>query len=214
VATLGSAESVGFEVDLERGPTLSGRAIDADGRAVAGAHVRLVLSHPTGCSWPHAFGVTHRCGWPPPVVTDSEGRFEWLSFPADVAARWPGSHFVLLLEGDAFETALVHRVETRSPDADGVIGIDVVLRRGQELRGRVLGPDGAPVAGATVSATAEAVTGQPVCVRLVRHATTDAAGRFRLDHVPEGEIVVSCGDVRAPLRTAHGRSLEARLTLP
>ena len=170
-----------IRADLEAGITIEGRVTDRRGGPVPDAHVGLVLSMPWGCSWPHAFGVAQNAQWPPPCRTDEDGRFEWLSFPAQHATVHEDSQFVLLIEDERLAPAMVPSVETLTPNEAGVILVTAELQDGASLEGVVLGPSGEPARGATVEASAAPVAGQPVCVRFEKSAQTDDTGRFKLE---------------------------------
>ena len=110
------------------------------------------------------------------VVSDAEGRFALKMTPPEarmgflrVFARAPG-----------YVGASVHTL--------GLGDIDIALDVGQRITGRVLGPDGAPVPQARVSANLRGVTtGRPgrrdgnFCFQQTR---TDVNGRFVLDSLP------------------------------
>ncbi|MFW6175678.1 MAG: carboxypeptidase regulatory-like domain-containing protein, partial [Acidobacteriota bacterium] len=66
-------------------------------------------------------------------------------------------------------------------------GVEVVLAEGVEVTGRVLDPDGLPVAGAGVQVLE--VHGQRMAYR-GEHATTGSDGRFTLDTLPEGRLTL------------------------
>jgi hypothetical protein len=192
--TLGVGETLRIDASLERGTTLRGRVVDPLGQPVADAHIGLVLSLPTACSWPYATGVARNAHWPPPVRTDAHGEFEWLSFPLHQVRADPSAHYVLLVDHESHAPAMVHRVEAIAPNEKGVVELRIRLEPGAVLRGRVLGVTGSPLQGATVTATAAPLPDQPVCVRNDRSAETDAAGHFQF---------------RGLLRTAHTVTAEA-----
>jgi hypothetical protein len=194
--------NVEIEVALERGVTIEGRVADASGRAIAGVHLSLVLSDVQSCSWPHAFHVSRRAGWPPHCTSGPDGSYEWLSFPIEFARE--SSHWVLVVRDDEHAAALIQRVEQIVPDEDGVVRADVVLPDGVACRGVVRRPDGSPAAGAAVRLWQDPEVGQPVCVSIEKGATTDAEGRFTVTGLKRTrhQVLVEMGGC-APVRTAH-----------
>jgi len=172
--------SVRIDVALEPGVTIAGVVTDAGGKGVASARIGLVLSHPRGCSWPHAFGVTRTIHWPPPCRTDETGAFDFLSFPVGHANAFSQAHFVLLVEHEEFAPVMVHRLEALPPDAAGVVHVKRVLERGSVLEGEVLLPSGAPAAGATVLIRARPDPDQPICVEFKKGVLANEAGEFKV----------------------------------
>jgi hypothetical protein len=182
--SLSEREPVALQVALARGTTLEGRVRDRSGRFVRGAHIGLVLADPRGCSWPHSAWFSETAHWPPSVRTDAHGRFEWLSFPVEWTQGREDAHYVLYASHDTYAPAMVHRVESLPRDSAGVIDIEVVVDEGVRLVGDVLGPDGGPLRGATVKATASPLADQPFCLHFDQTSKTDEAGRFTLGGLP------------------------------
>jgi hypothetical protein len=131
-------------------------------------------------------------------------------------------------------------VSDRVPDADGVIEVDVPLRPRPTVRGRVLGEDGRPIAGARlrlqvrvrttwadfnpsralIEGTSLAVTGYPgggdVVLNYASEYVTGSDGSYALDVPAEGEVVlVARAEAHAPERveTPASRDSNADLTL-
>lgn len=166
-----------IEVELERGITLAGVVRDEAGSPIPDAHIGLVLSGPCSCSWPYAFHFTDKASWPPPLRTDASGRFEWLSFPRELAGG-NGTRWVLTAEHRDFLPGLAHNVESLVADPDGVASVDFVLGKGASLQGAVLGPSGNPLAGAKVTVRAEPTSDQPVCISFAKEGVTSETGTF------------------------------------
>lgn len=168
-----------FDMRLEKGRTIAGRIVDEAGQPVVGAKLGLVLSGPNWCSWPYAFGMGGDTHWPPDCVSDADGRYAWLSFPAKEhdgptrEARW-----VLSAEHSDLEPAMAHDIGRLAPDEHGVVRIDFTLAAGMELSGSVLGPEGQALGGTKVTISAEVRPDQPECVRFEKEAVTDGAGTF------------------------------------
>ncbi|MBI2300947.1 MAG: carboxypeptidase regulatory-like domain-containing protein [Armatimonadetes bacterium] len=208
-SSIGGEGTHTISVSLKRGPTLAGRVTDEAGQPVAGAGLRLTLAGPDWCGWPHVFTFGGIGTWPPAVTTDEDGRFEWLSFLADEAAE-RGARWVMVAEHEAHEPAMAQSLETWPMDEERVIQIPLVLSRGVELTGRVVGPVGEAVAGATVSARAEWRIDQPSCVQFTQTAASDAEGRFCLRGLParKHELTV-CAERMAPKTVEADPRLDA-----
>jgi protocatechuate 3,4-dioxygenase beta subunit len=145
-------------------PRISGRVLDESGRPIAGASVRR--EDPD--VFDRAFGLnsTNACQGKHPVaqLSDGAGRFAF-----DLA---DGDSFDLGIDAPGY---LREIRKVTSGTAAG--GLEVVLRSGATIAGRVFAPDGSPVAGARVYAAQDDRTPQTV---------TDARGRFRLAPVMPG----------------------------
>lgn len=178
--TVTGDQEVHIAANLERGPTIAGTVRRADGRPLAGAEIDLVFSGPRSCSQPYGFTLSPSVRWPPPVVTDAEGFFEWLSLPLELAQYMPDHHHVLCVHHEDHPVEFLHRVEALPHDADDVIHLDAVMQQGETLSGTVLGPDGKPRARAKVVATVDELPDQPVCLRDRRSVLTDHTGTFEL----------------------------------
>jgi beta-lactamase regulating signal transducer with metallopeptidase domain len=167
-ATKSKTEKPQKEAPQPKNHTVSGRCVeDLNGSALAGVSVRL-------------YQVAGRTS--PPVeiartVSDDDGRY---AFTGLVAPRHEGHLDRLVYVAFGFA-------------ANRPIGISFMHFRGQEevvtigmarqrsiLAGKVIDPDGQPVAGATV--LRNFVYDRPVAE--LGSATTDAEGRFELDDVP------------------------------
>jgi protocatechuate 3,4-dioxygenase beta subunit len=144
-------------------PRISGRVIDETGRPVAGA--RITPGDPEDPSI-----ARNRRGWNPcrkesPLaeITDAAGHFTFDLQEAGEVELW------VRASGYLREIRKVSKGQTG--------GIDVVLRRGATVAGRVFAADGSPVPGARVYATQEEGAAATV---------TDAQGRYRLVSVEPG----------------------------
>jgi protocatechuate 3,4-dioxygenase beta subunit len=135
---------------------LAGRVGDELGRALAGAHVRLVLPDGFAARFNAVFDATEMREWS--ATADGEGRFE--------LARAP------IVEGSRIAAALDGYLESgvEAPLAADR-GLEIVLRRPppdeHAIRGRVEDPQGRPVARARVTLGAQTVP-------------SDENGEFRL----------------------------------
>jgi 5-hydroxyisourate hydrolase-like protein (transthyretin family) len=73
-----------------------------------------------------------------------------------------------------------------------IAGLELALRPGGTLTGRIVGANGGPVAGLTVSALrlATGPGGQPVTAQM---AQTSERGEFQLNNLPEGQyVIIAC----------------------
>jgi protocatechuate 3,4-dioxygenase beta subunit len=171
------------ELVLEPAPPWVGRVEDTGGRPVAGARVTFT-----------ADGVAGRA--PPSIVTDEGGRFEIAPPPPPA----PGRRIVLTAEGPGGHAALALRPGDAAPRP-----LTLVLRGGVTVTGRVVDPDGTPVAGAVIrmdpiwSALADRRRPGPETSRLLAlnemgrvrlTATSGDGGHFRLESVPDGPYFV------------------------
>ncbi|MGE0192815.1 MAG: carboxypeptidase regulatory-like domain-containing protein [Planctomycetota bacterium] len=140
------------------GRTVEGVVVDdADGSPIAGADVWIARP---GASTPA--GITDAQGrfGPAPAGTDAERQF--------VAVRAPG-----------FAPALEPVVLRPAEAGTARVSVEVRLRRAEPWRGRVLGVDGAPAAGARVAWTADGVAG-----RSPASARSDEGGWFTIEPPP------------------------------
>lgn len=118
---------------------------------------------------------------PAVVRTDAEGRFK-------VGPLMPGPVMSAVIKAPGYTAASASMWTGNSwPDVslDAPAQVDVQLKRGGAIEGRVTTPAGAPVAGANVVAVQAGNmgamwVGSPA-------ATTDAEGRYRMDGAPPGD---------------------------
>ncbi|HEX6886436.1 MAG TPA: sigma-70 family RNA polymerase sigma factor, partial [Planctomycetota bacterium] len=140
------------EIVLRSGPTLRGRVLDPTGTPLEGVRISARIPLVVGAA-----------------TSDAEGRFELAGMPA--ASPSSGAVLFLKLEKEGFASCLHMPV----PDARGEV--ELRMERGAGLAGRVLAPDGTPVAGALVSL---GLGGEGP------RAFTDGAGGFELGPAPSG----------------------------
>ena len=147
---------------LSKGRRVLGSVVDMDGNPVAEAQVSLL--------------------WP---LDPSDFR-SMLEAPAAAAATDGGGAFALPATGPGqYEVRVSHadyadrplsRVEIPAGESDFDLG-DLALAAGGAIHGIVTGPDGEPVARATIQARERNRRGRSA----TKTATTDTDGRFRLD---------------------------------
>jgi len=199
------AEAPRVEVALEPGRTLTGRVVDADRRPVAGASVWLRL---VGAEAVPFSGFLLAAGPSDDgVTTDDEGRFRLGGLPDDGGPE--AVHAVVLARAPGVGEGLL----AWTPDLRDPV---VVLRPRASLQGRVLDPEGAPVADALVRARLEAREGWGDW-NDSWETRTDAEGSFRFDDLPPEplRVLAEAGARRsaelAVDPTRPGATLELRL---
>ncbi len=143
-----------------------GRIADAQGRGIANATVKQINS-----SWT--------------ATTDAEGRFPLPKLKPREGTRLTVSAAGFLPVDDG--VGLV-------PSRDGKYivsgGWPIQLARPTTLSGRVLGPDGKPLAGAPLSITIWVHFPQNNCVSNYQKTITDEQGRFTMKRIPPGSHVI------------------------
>ena len=164
------AEGAELRVDLVLARPLAfrGRVVDAGGRGLARCRVSAQPVEPL------------RGAYPPPQTTDDEGRFAmegvadiaWTLQVFDPDAPW----FVALEHGPA------------KPGGELTLVLDAKHRPSAHLVGRVVGPEGVPVAGSKVGVFR--VGGNTFVHRPILESD---AGRFDVGPVPPGRYVLDLG---------------------
>ena len=185
-------EDIG-EHTLPRGERLSGIAVDASGKAIAGAAVSLEPGVAGGDDF--AYRVVTR-----KAVTGEDGKFQFEEASAT------GNRVTIEKAGlaPARETGL----------RAGAVPRPIAVKAGDPVTGVVLGASRKPAAGALVRLESSRAT--------TRWVETDAEGRFTIPHAPDGRgaIVVDAGeagwgsrpDVKLPL--GEGKSITIALARP
>ena len=147
---------------------VAGRVIDADGKPVAGATVG-VFEDARGFSSSRSMGAD-----PKQEIADDEGGFVFADVP-------PGA-FGLSAEAPRHQSAELRGLEVKP--GQELAGVEIVLPAGAAVEGRVLSPEGSPVANARV-AVAEASRGGTFSFSSQR-AGTDADGHYRIEGIAPG----------------------------
>ncbi len=154
---------------LRRGTVIEGRVVSPDGHPVAGAEV----FYGSGRRYANAI---------PPFKTDAQGRFT-----IGVA---PGTLSTLTAQATGFGPALLPIRGGAEPSR-----VQLTLPRSRVLRGRVVNPEGKPIAGASLSVAWSGPESSAAAHRgneaLARGLTTDADGRFTWTDAPDRGISAS-----------------------
>lgn len=132
---LRSSERRRLQVVLGPGGVSSGRAVDEEGRPVAGAEI-LLESEAFG-RYPEYLPAFVRARAMPRARTDGSGRFQFHDLPqGDLELRIQHPSYLAFSDGSPIQ---------RRPDLG-----ELRLRRGTTLNGRVIDPEGLPVPGIAV----------------------------------------------------------------
>lgn len=161
------------EVTLEAEVVLEGLVTDEHGKPLAGARVYSSLPDPASVS-PERWQQLLESGRSSQTGTD--GRFL-------LGNLIRGHSYSLSAELDGYLPAKVSGIEapTREP-------LRIELKPAPTLVGRVVGPDGRPVAMASVNARRE---GAPVHMPPIASADADENGRFRLSFPAPGPVTLA-----------------------
>ncbi len=186
------------EVPVRRGRKLSGLVVDAaSGEPVEGMEVDVAVQRTVTVP-----GMGEAQSWMPAgrTVTAADGSFR-------VDDLEPGTVEVRI-SGKGYRPASVQVTVPEEQDPEPVM---VKVKAGETVRGRVLGPDGIPAAGAAVTAESGPGVGTSV------HTGTD--GAFVLEGLEPGEIrVVAVSEEglrgEAVTRAGSGEELVIRLERP
>ena len=171
-------ETVLQPVRLARGATVTGLVREPGGVPAAGARIEVNVTPDDGSDAGFNFGrmLAHRT-----VSCDDQGRF---SVPAVAKG-------VLTLTARGHAGAATRKTLNVGGDDDAP-KVQIDLRNALDLKGRVVGPDGHGLAGASVSAATvlEGLLGDDAFVES-KAAVTDANGEFALQGLPSGTLKVT-----------------------
>lgn len=181
-----------LEVELQASRELRIRVVDERGEPVAGTSVMLGIQRPPGSE---QFG-----GSRPPFKTSDSGEVQvdlrgGSTVQIDVLPdRWARAHESVTL-----------------PEEPGTTRVTIHLSRSATLKGSVLGTNGEPVNGASVTVRA------PESPLPLDGAATDSAGQFSVDWLPPGRLVLEVSHrgyetLRVPLDLSSGTTTR-RLSL-
>ncbi len=148
----------GLRLVLERGATVAGRVLDADGQPVIGAMVRFEVQH-TGVRYFTQGSM---------ATTGGDGRYV-------LEGVEPGSRLIVARNQEGARAA--REIEV----APGINQLDLRFAGGFEISGRVVDGAGAPLAGASVAALAEAGDWRGA------EARSGGDGSFTIEGVRDGQ---------------------------
>lgn len=175
-------------VELQLGASggrVKGRLLDADGRPLEHAHV---LCGPPGMTnLELKSGIRGYSAVPATVETRSDGSFELFDdLEPGVQAIFATARGCPVWQGEV-------KVE-----AGATTFIEIRLEHSGRIEGRVLGFDGAPVAGVRIVASKEERGGWHADMFPPSKCVSDAQGRFSLDWVRPGPCEINADDFRRP----------------
>jgi RNA polymerase sigma-70 factor (ECF subfamily) len=208
--TVEPGQRTDVEIELARGVDVRGRVVDRDGNAIVGATVEaceraaMVLELPPADVEENADAGSTSNSALEMTAPDRRGVRQPSLVRAACSTGADGTFALIDLDPRLFVSAraagrtsseLCWLESPRYLDRDR-IDLEIVLADAAALRGRVVGPDGTPVARATVR-VARDVAPEPHCapdgsVRLdasIARAITDARGEFAVD-APSGAVRV------------------------
>jgi protocatechuate 3,4-dioxygenase beta subunit len=183
-------------ITLGRGVTVEGQALDRDGRPVSGAKATAYVTTTEGAFWiisDDRLGVLHRLVrpdglpiGPPPRrwLTNAEGRFSISGLP-------PGE-VSLEVSKSGLIPARTAKASLREGELSG--GHTLTLLPGVGVQGELRGPDGGPVAGATVRWRLASDVGF-----WRAQARTTSGGAFAFDAVGADVVFEAIAPTYAPL---------------
>lgn len=166
--------AVPLRVVLKPGMRIAGRVVDEAGEPVSGARVRLSRIATTMVMGGRGL-MDRMSGF---AASEDDGSFEIDGVEAGKVQLAVNAQGFLEGEIPGFDV-----VEGRD-----VEGLEVVLRRGAVIAGRVSGPDGTPVSGARVQIVDD--SNNRSMARFLG-ATSDGDGNYRLEGVPDGAAAFS-----------------------
>ena len=163
-------------------PSFVGTVVDANGQPLADATVEAVAMIGWAAGWDPS-GRPPYLRWE--TRSGADGGFRIPEAPRD------GLRFLLRVHADGHAPRLLRNLPA-IPGRTRALG-EVALAAGARLAGRVLDPDGAPVAGAQVEVLREARMGGVETLQtpvLGAVASTDADGRYAVDGLPSDSLRV------------------------
>ena len=175
-----------IDVPLSKGTTLLGSVLDESGAGVEGAKVEASFRGALG----QAMRVLRE------TETDERGQYELTAVTVD-DIELTGTH-------DGFVKASINLDQMDLVEDGRVLGIDLLLRKGASIAGRVQFPDGSPAAGAELRAMPDLTNYNPMGGANFdfsnrARTTADDEGRFLIEGLPKQKV-----DVRAKKEVEKG----------
>jgi hypothetical protein len=177
-------------VHLQPWPTVKGRVVDAGGRPIAGATVNVAVEELKGISSTTALVR--------PSTTDADGNYTmpvryaavryrlWVNHPKqDESSQRPPFLFMSEPRFRAGRTVVNHisdSFDALSPGVNRTAPETVLKPADQLLGGRAIDFHGNPIFGAAVHLEGPEMMG--------REAYTDSCGKFRFDHIADGDYLM------------------------
>jgi protocatechuate 3,4-dioxygenase beta subunit len=167
----GTAKIEGLQVKLQPMGSVTGRAVGEDKKPIGGAAVSLMIMHQ------HPEGYMSMNTVTTGVTTGADGRFA-------VETLVPGGQYYVQVEAKDFAGAQSVQFEAKTGQAHP-LGDLVLPKADQSLAGTVVDPTGKPLAGVSISCSAN--RGMVFGIN-ASQIVTDKKGRFRVTGLPRGPV--------------------------
>ena len=174
-------------IELNQGASLRGRVVDEAGNGVANVSLAAIIETEEGGRWElrrSLFDDFHRLVrpdgtlfWPPTMGFSSNQNGEF------VVNGLPNGHGRLVARAEGFAPAVSSALDTRENQI--VDNIELLLRRGRIVRGRVEDEEGGTVSNATLSLREQRIPAWSLGDSVI----TDGSGAFLLDECPEEMVL-------------------------
>jgi protocatechuate 3,4-dioxygenase beta subunit len=163
---------------LRGAATYEGVVTDESGHPVPGVRISSCNSVPEGVGHLGSYPFDP-LNWPAPEISDTNGRWRYHAIPDGPGWRDFGARVVIWLERDGMLPVILASPD-KLPVSDGVIPIRTTMHPGRTLSGAVVDSTGAPVEGATITASSWSFEGEPYGVSVTSEGRSDKNGHFVL----------------------------------